>query len=60
MGNEVTITPDGWVVGTVSTHFVQGDVTKINEALLNAKGISGNPVPALSKDAGEVSYATKS
>ena len=57
--NEVTITPSDWLVGTVATHFVQGDVTKINEALLNAKGIPGNPVPALSQVVGEVNYAVK-
>jgi hypothetical protein len=36
---------------------VQADVTKINEALLNAKVIAGNPVPELSKVVGEVTYA---
>ena len=52
-----TIIPANWAQATATTHFVQGDVTKINEALLNAKGIAGNPVPELSQVVGEVGYA---
>ena len=57
LANEYTIIPAGWDVADTSTHFVQADVTKINEALLNAKGIAGNPVPELSQVVGEVTYA---
>jgi hypothetical protein len=57
LANEYTIIPAGWDVSDAATHFVQADVTKINEALLNAKVIAGNPVPELSKVVGEVTYA---
>ena len=57
LANNITIKPSGWVVGTVSTHFVQADVTALNEAIGLISGGSGMIDVSLSKVVGEVTYA---
>lgn len=56
--NNITIKPVGWVVGTGSTHFVQADVTALNEAIGLIGGGSGMIDVSLSKVVDEVTYAT--
>jgi len=56
--NNITIKPVGWVVGTDSTHFVQADVTALNEAIGLISGGSGMIDVSLSKVVDEVTYAT--
>ena len=43
--NNITIKPVGWVVGTVSTHFVQADVTALNKPSVPAKSAPASPPP---------------
>ena len=56
--NNITIKPVGWIVGTVSTHFVQADVTALNEAIGLIGGGSGMIDVSLSKVVDEVTYAS--
>ena len=56
--NNITIKPVGWVVGTVSTHFVQADVTALNKAIGLIGGGSGMIDVSLSKVVDEVTYAS--
>ena len=59
IANETTIIPNGWLVGTVATHFVQADVTALDKAIGLIGGGSGMTDADLAKTVGEVSYATK-
>jgi hypothetical protein len=56
--NNITIKPVGWIVGTVSTHFVQADATALNEAIGLIGGGSGMINVSLSKVVDEVTYAS--
>jgi len=57
VANEYTIIPTGWDVADSATHFVQADVTALNEAVGNIGGGSGMINVSLSKVVGEVTYA---
>jgi len=59
VANEVTIIPNGWVVGTVATHFVQADVTALNKAISLSQTQLEMIDADLTKTVGEVSYAVK-
>ena len=58
VANEILIQPDGWVVGTTSTHFVQADVQAIVKAVgLIGGGAGMQNTSKLTKDVASATYA---
>jgi hypothetical protein len=58
VANEILIQPDGWVVGTASTHFVQADVQAIVKAVgLIGGGAGVQNTSTLTKDVASATYA---
>ena len=58
VSNEILIEPDGWIVGTVGTHFVQADVQAIVKAVgLIGGGAGMQNTSKLTKDVDSATYA---
>ncbi len=58
VSNEILIEPNGWLVGTVGTHFVQADVQAIVKAIgLIGGGAGMQNTSKLTKDVGSATYA---
>ena len=58
VANEILIQPDGWIVGTASTHFVQADVQAIVKAVgLIGGGAGMQNTSTLTKDVASATYA---
>jgi hypothetical protein len=59
VSNEILIQPDGWIVGTTSTHFVQSDVQAIVKAIgLISGGAGMQNTSTLTKDVASATYAS--